>query len=995
MGRAVLMTRRKSVLFLATILACATSDARSTTPTLTRTFTPRSSLPQRYAKCGQRLHACASVAQDAGKQLLTDALRSNERAQLLRLDLAFAHAKPAVLDRVIRTLAPSLEVKARPVDELVDLSAALLLRYSYQDRTEDLLQALEASLAAVERAPENAAGRFNLALSASQAHLSGTASQAWRDYIALDATSGWADEAREHLGSHGPIHSEHVSTPSSRSLDAPRADPQADRERVMDVLLGEWANAVQASAFWTADSIANEVRTVKTSLGDSARDGSVARLAVSLPVVSSRDAGARLLADAVAAFDAAQRAYTEARYDEAANHYQEVLRSQAPAVLRAWSKLGAAASALYLTTPTAALPLLKAAEADAGDELPALRGRALWLIGTALLREGRQSDALAYYRRAVEMFERCAEVGNAAATTYLLGETWLALGNLDEAGHALEQALHRMAARPPSVWRHNSLMIFGKLASAHGYRRTAALVADEDVQTSQTLAPIYRAEALLSRARSRASSVLTDLNSAQELLQAVPDGTPRRWLTAQANTVRAVAAGDSRPARLSLLDSAVRFFERRSATRWLPAVTARAAMLLEDGRYEDAVRDLRAARAVLESERQRIAAEGTRVQLVNSVRQTYEALAAALVGSGDTTAALRAIEELRTPYRDGSEASTRRSRKGDDVAVTLAMSGDTLYAWIERGGTLRLIKSQVDRDRFEQRVLSTRSEMEVAGAEALEIDRNLRALYEIVIAPIEPAMRDASRLHVGVSGILSAVPFAALTSPDGQYMIERWPIIVGAIARGDHPQPRLSAARAHALLIAPSNAYSERWGAPLRATEANSLRRAFPRNTVLEGSAALAGAVATAMPSAGVVHFAGHSVGDVRSPGDGFIVLARDRDGTDTMSGADIARLNLRHVQLVVLAACESGVAFLDRSADAIPLTRAFQAAGAQAVVGSLWRVADDATGELLSKFYDAVGAGEEPVGALRTAQLAMLRSPNRNFRSPAAWSGFTISTQN
>ncbi|MBV5324923.1 MAG: hypothetical protein J0626_06455, partial [Rhodospirillaceae bacterium] len=79
----------------------------------------------------------------------------------------------------MRSLAPSLVVSARPVDDLVDLSAALLLRYSYQGRTEDLLHAMEASLAAVERAPGDAAARYNLALIASIAHFTGTAPQAW------------------------------------------------------------------------------------------------------------------------------------------------------------------------------------------------------------------------------------------------------------------------------------------------------------------------------------------------------------------------------------------------------------------------------------------------------------------------------------------------------------------------------------------------------------------------------------------------------------------------------------------------------------------------------------------------------------------------------------------------------------------------------------------------------------------------------------------------
>jgi len=82
---------------------------------------------------------------------------------------------------------------------LSDLSAACLVRAAQADEPADIPKALEAAERAIalEDAPPEA--YFNRALALEGLHLVDAARKAWEDYLQRDSTSGWADEARQHI----------------------------------------------------------------------------------------------------------------------------------------------------------------------------------------------------------------------------------------------------------------------------------------------------------------------------------------------------------------------------------------------------------------------------------------------------------------------------------------------------------------------------------------------------------------------------------------------------------------------------------------------------------------------------------------------------------------------------------------------------------------------------------------------------------------------------
>jgi hypothetical protein len=100
---------------------------------------------------------------------------------------------------------------------------------------------------------------------------------------------------------------------------------------------------------------------------------------------------------------------------------------------------------------------------------------------------------------------------------------------------------------------------------------------------------------------------------------------------------------------------------------------------------------------------------------------------------------------------------------------------------------------------------------------------------------------------------------------------------------------------------------------------------------------------------------------------------------------------NLRvPVDLVVLSACRTGLGKQVRGEGLIGLTRGFMYAGASSVVASLWKVDDEATAELMKRFYaNMLQRQMKPAEALREAQNSIRSEPQ--WSSPYYWAAFTL----
>lgn len=103
-----------------------------------------------------------------------------------------------------------------------------------------------------------------------------------------------------------------------------------------------------------------------------------------------------------------------------------------------------------------------------------------------------------------------------------------------------------------------------------------------------------------------------------------------------------------------------------------------------------------------------------------------------------------------------------------------------------------------------------------------------------------------------------------------------------------------------------------------------------------------------------------------------------DRDD-GILTALEVADLGLDGVELAVLSACETGLGDVAGGEGLLGLQRAFQTAGARAVVAGLWKVPDRATQALMSRFYENLWDKKLPkLEALRQAQLWLLHEGRR-----------------
>ena len=280
---------------------------------------------------------------------------------------------------------------------------------------------------------------------------------------------------------------------------------------------------------------------------------------------------------------------------------------------------------------------------------------------------------------------------------------------------------------------------------------------------------------------------------------------------------------------------------------------------------------------------------------------------------------------------------------------------------------------------------AAKTEIETAGKE----------LYALLVKPILSDLDSSKEICVIDDKSLHQLPFAALISDDGRFLLEDFKILgapsASVFVAATEKARELEKITDERLLSVGNPAFDKEENAGLDALpaaeeEARTIARIYPNAKQFVGADATKNVFLNEMPSAEIIHFAGH-----------YVAAASPQFSKLLFSGGDLrsfelASARLSNSKLVVLSACQTGIEKFFKGEGAIGIARTFLAIGAPVVVASRWKVDSAATRDLMIAFHrNRKEKNLSSVEALRAAQIEMLRGADENFRQPYFWSAFSV----
>ena len=251
-------------------------------------------------------------------------------------------------------------------------------------------------------------------------------------------------------------------------------------------------------------------------------------------------------------------------------------------------------------------------------------------------------------------------------------------------------------------------------------------------------------------------------------------------------------------------------------------------------------------------------------------------------------------------------------------------------------------------------------------------------------------------LHAGsviVSPDGSFVPFEALSrkvaEPD--YLVNDYAFSYTYSARlllkkwGDSPKNNTH--QCAFLGIAPVNFAPSLKQVKLPGSEEalNLIADRFYSPTLLTHQAATRRAFLTKAVDAGVIQLFTHASAD--STGQEPMLYFAD----STLKLSKLGDGSLPNAQLVVLAACKTGIGANQRGEGVFSLARGFAALGVPSVLTTLWSVQNEATYDLTDLFYKYLDEGWPKDIALQRAKLDWLKDADQTNQLPNFWAGLII----
>ncbi|MBI4863545.1 MAG: CHAT domain-containing protein [Candidatus Riflebacteria bacterium] len=376
--------------------------------------------------------------------------------------------------------------------------------------------------------------------------------------------------------------------------------------------------------------------------------------------------------------------------------------------------------------------------------------------------------------------------------------------------------------------------------------------------------------------------------------------------------------------------------------------------------------------------------------------RVYECLVTVLLDAGAMEQAFQVAERFRArslkeilseKWKSTGPVTLDQLRAAlgpDRSLVEFFGTRDELVAFVVNPGSMRVVRLPISEARLRDLVTVFRLDL----AQVADVSDSGRVLHREILAPLQAAL-PPGRWTIVPHGCLHYVPFAALREESGRYLAERATISYAPSAEGfvTARQARTSGG-GFTLVFANPDLDDPSLDLPHAEQEGDQVVRSASQTRLFKRKAATRRRFLVEVPRASRILLSCHADLDVYRPMESALRLAPDGGDDGRVRVADLMGMSLR-ANLAVLSACQTGLGRMLRGDELVGLSRAFQGAGVQTVVASLWSVADASTAELVARFFGELGSRPADE-ALRQAQLQLIRS--KRWAHPFHWAAFTLS---
>jgi len=144
-----------------------------------------------------------------------------------------------------------------------------------------------------------------------------------------------------------------------------------------------------------------------------------------------------------------------------------------------------------------------------------------------------------------------------------------------------------------------------------------------------------------------------------------------------------------------------------------------------------------------------------------------------------------------------------------------------------------------------------------------------------------------------------------------------------------------------------------------------------------------------------IIHIGTHAESNNLSPELSRLIFAKKTEGGENYDENSLYSYEIYNIDLssnlAILTACETGKPSYQAGEGMISLAHAFNYAGSESILTSLWEIDEESSAKIVTLFYDNLSKGIPKDEALRKAKLSYIATAEGRTAAPQYWAGLVL----